>query len=365
MCLKFILCKLIMKVNQNQKGSIVNYRNFFSIVHNSLFVLVLLLKTNPSQAESSPPLPEPIVVHEGEVINKSLWIVGNKVITIRDVEAMEHKLNRLKKMSSRDPRSRASGKKLKSSKEYLIEKAIVEIAAEENTVIVSKEKIDNEIQKRMQYLGLSEKQFEKKMEREAGIPYKEWINELHYELLKKQLIQVSLNVTPPTIEEVKKFYQKNRQHIGLEISYREIVLVPHNSSFQEEARISKIATELYQKILRLESSFIEIAKTDPNNTSSFKSNGGYRPAQSIYDIASENPVLANILFSAPLKKPLRPFRDSLSRYLLVMVEKRNPLPLEKVRYLILNQMYAQKEEETFEKWINKRRREIAIKNVNH
>ena len=299
----------------------------------------------------------------GPIINKGLWLVGKTVITAKDLENMERKLKRAEKNSKK---KLGKNKKIKNktAEEYLIEKSIVEAAAEESTIIISKEKVDNEIRRRMQYLGLSQNQFQKKIEKEYGITYEDWLIDLKFDLLKRQLIQITLQVTPPSLEEVKKFYQKNKKSIGLDISYREIVLIPKNNKFEEEKRISDIATNIYQTLLRGDKSFNEIAKTDPNNSSAYKNNGGYRPLQSIYDIAAENPVLANILFVAPLKKVLRPFRDSLNHYLIVMVEKRQTISLDKVKYLILNQMYAVKEEEAFQKWISKRKKDVIIKKLN-
>ena len=299
---------------------------------------------------------------DGLIINKGLWLVDKKIITSRDLDIMEKKLKRIGKLS-KNPKNKHNKNQTKSAKDHLIERALVEGAAEENTIIVSKEKLNNEIQRRMQYLGLNEKQFQKKMEKDTGLNYFDWVNDLEYELLKRQLIQLSLNVSPPEMEDVKKYYIKNKSHIGIEISYREIILLPSNNSLQEESRISNIATNLYQKILRGEATFIELAKREPNNVSPFKYNGGLKPAQSIYDIAAENPILANILYSSPMYKALRPFRDSLNRYMLVQVEKKHPLPLEKVRVLILNQLYAQKEEAAFEKWITKRKKEVVIKKL--
>ena len=357
------------------------FKDFFKMVEHSvgkiIFFLILIFSFNSTYSQdlnSSLETNSDIETHDttaikkvsipnGPIINKGLWLVGKTVITAKDLDNMEKKLKRAEKNSKK---KLGKNKKLKNktAEEYLIEKSIVEAAAEESTIIISKEKVDNEIRRRMQYLGLNQNQFQKKIEKEYGITYDDWLVDLKFDLLKRQLIQITLQVTPPSLEEVKKFYQKNKKSIGLDISYREIVLIPKNNKFEEEKRISDIATNIYQTLLRGEKSFNEIAKTEPNNSSAYKNNGGYRPLQSIYDIAAENPVLANILYVAPLKKVLRPFRDSLNHYLIVMVEKRQTISLDKVKYLILNQMYAVKEEEAFQKWITKRKQDVIIKKLN-
>ena len=292
----------------------------------------------------------PQATPKGIVVNRGLYMINSTVITEQDLANMKKKLRRL-------GTKRRLGKEAIAS---LIERALVQSEAEENSIIISEEKIKKEIEKLSLQQGLSPKRFRKKVEREMGLPFTEWVKELRYKLIKRQLIQIGLHVKAPTLSEVRSFYRKNRHRIGIELRYREMVFVPQSNSIQEETRISSIAKALYNKSLRTGQSFGSLAASSPHNSSPYKRRKGLVPYQSIYDIAASNPILASILYRSPPGRITRPFRDSLRRYMIVKVEKRRPLPLSKVKNLILNQIYAKKEMTAFKKWIAKKKKETVI-----
>ncbi len=250
-------------------------------------------------------------------------------------------------------------KKLKKkSFDEIIERKIVDISAEENFIYITEEKIQNEIEKQRFAQGLSQKNFRNKVEREVGLPYNEWVNELRYKLIKRQIIQINLRVSPPTIAELKRFYYQNKKRIGIELRYREIRFVPKNRQITEEARVSRLANKTYQKLIHNPKKFRAIARTHAG-----RYDGILRPYESIYDIARENPLLASLLFQVPLQSISRPFRDSLGRYMIVRVEKRHPLPFSKAKNLILNRIYAEKEEKVFSKWLKNKKKNIPLRKI--
>ena len=286
---------------------------------------------------------------KGLVVNRGLYMINSTVITKKDITNMEKKLRSLGK------KKRLRKKALDS----LVERALVESEAEKNSIIISEERIKKEIEKRAIESGLSPEFFRKRMETELGLPFSEWVKELRYKLIKRQLIQIGLNIDPPSLREVKRFYYKNRHRIGIELSYREMLFVPQSSSLKEERRIASIAKSIYNKLRRNPEDFAKLSAS-PHNQSPYKKRGGIVPYQSIYDIARINPILASFLYRNPPGRLSPPFRDSLRRYTIIKVEKRRPLPFSKVKHLILNQLYAKREDKAFSKWIAKKRKETKL-----
>ena len=318
--------------------------------------LLLLCLAFFSSCANSPELKEevkPSLKPKAKIFNRSLYQVGPKVITAID-------LNNMKKQLRSQGQKRNLSKK---AKDALITRAIVNIEGEENNIIISKKRLENEIGKRSAQQGLSKRKFTKKIERETGISFSDWINELRYRLVRRQLVQLSLEIKPATLAELKKFYRKNKKRIGIEIKFREIVFVPKNNNFAEESRISNLAKDVHFRLTNNPKSFANLAKTIPDNKSYYKKRGGLRPYQSIYDIAAKNKILAGLLFNMPKGAISRPFRDSLKRYLIVKLESKRPIAFRKVKHLILARVYAEKEETAFKKWITRKKKEIIVSSI--
>ena len=285
----------------------------------AFFFLLASCSSTPETAQTTQKVLENEPKAKGVIVNRGLYMVNSKVITEQDLKNMQKKLRRLGK---RARRSRLKKQALDS----LIERALVQSEAEVNSIIISEERIEKEVEKLSLQQGLSAKAFRKKAERELGLPFTEWIKELRYKLIKRQLVQIGLHVEPPTFSEVQRFYRKNRHRIGIELRYREMVFIPQSSSLKEETRISSIAKGLYNKLIGNPQSFGALAAGTLHNSSRYKRRGGLVPYQSIYDIAKANPILASVLYSSPPGRIVRPFRDSLRRYMLVKIESRRPLP---------------------------------------
>ena len=291
---------------------------------------------------------------EGDIVNRGRYrIAAEKVITELDIQNMRQKL-------------RLQGRKRNleaAATDALIERALVELDAQKNVIIVSEQRLQNEVSHRSLQQGLSEERFKKKIERETRLPFTDWLEELRYQLIRQQLLRISLHVPRPTPAEIQRFYRKNRSKMGLAFRYREIVLTPQNNSLKEEARISAIGKVLERQVRMKPSAFARLAQQSPHNSSPYRKNGGLRPYQSIYDIASKNPILASLLFSHRKKRVSPLFRDSFNRYMLIKVESYRPLALSQVRHMILQHLYIEKEKDAFKKWVASKRQETLIEKL--
>ena len=286
----------------------------------------------------------------GVVVNRGIYRVGTQIITQEDLERTSQRLRRMK----------TKGNVKKKAIDTLIERTLVAEVAEQESIVISDKRIKNEIVRQSQFQGLSEAQFRKKIEKELNLPFQDWSEELRYRLIKKQLAQIHLRITPPSDGEIKSFYRKNRKRIGLEFRYREMVFIPQNASIAEEKRISAITRDIAARLQSDPKSFTKMAKTNPHNHSRYKYRGGLRSYQSIHEIAAKNRVLAMVLYNHRRDQISRPFRDSLNRYMIVKVEKRRAIPLEKVRHFILAQLYRQREDLAFQKWIKEKKQKVTI-----
>ncbi len=294
----------------------------------------------------------------GMVVNSIRFIVGDVAITEMDITSMESRLLHMK-------RGRVRGKSIRTQAiDELISRAIVEMVAREESIIVSDARIDNELRKRMQMTGIEdESKFHAAVERETGMSFEDWVDDMRYEIKKRQVIQIKVNVPLPDEQEIRKFYNANRSQIGFEVSYREIILKPRNKQIPEEKRVSDLAARIVAEVNRNPARFDILARTTPENISPLKSAGGLQTFIPLQEIASQNPILAGILFNQAPGRRATTFRDPLGRYVIVRTEARRPVSLDRVQEMIRQRIYFEKEEKAFDEWMEKRKKEVVIKEI--
>lgn len=306
------------------------------------------------------PLNRAIAVEDrsGEVVNTVRYVVGDIPITSLDIIEMEKLLRRSKQTP---PHGQAL---TKFAIDQLIMRAIIEMEARDESVIVSDERVQNEVKRRMEFAGIdNEDRFRKLLEKETGLKYEDWIEDLRFELKKRQIIQIKVSVPAPENSEVEEFYQKNKSKIGFEVSYREIIFRTPGNNISDEQRVSNLARDVWSRLKQNPNSFSNVARSTDENISPYKSAGGLRSYSALPDIARENQVLAGILSRLRPGEISTVFRDSSHNYYIVKMEDARPVRLEKVENMIRQRLYYEKEEEAFEKWIQDRKREISIREL--
>ncbi len=287
---------------------------------------------------------------EGTIVNRIRFTVGDVPITDMDIAAMEKQILRMP--------VRPGGKK-KTAVEELIERAIVDIEARAESIIVTDARIQTEMKRRMDSTGIAtEDEFRKLVERETGLPFERWVDDMKYQFIRSQIVQVKLTIPQPEEKEIEEFYRKNRDRVGLEVMYREIAFRPRAGSIDDETRVSKMASDLVAKV-RTPAAFAAVAKSHPENVSAYRFNGGLVDYVPLQDIADNDRVLAGVLFGMGVGAP-QVFRDGGGRYVVIRIEDRRPVSYQKVRQLILQQLYFEKEIVALEKWIERRKKEVAV-----
>ena len=303
--------------------------------------------------------PRPETAAPGEAINQVRYIVDEEVITDIDIDRMRENLDNLDKLNpspkrnDKDTRTRAI--------ETLIERAIVLREAREESIIVSDARVDNEMEKRRNLMGIAdEDEFRRLVEKEAGMPYDRWREEMRYQYVRQQIIQIKIPVPQPTEQDVEEFYEKNKARFGMEVRFREILLRPKDGSLDDELRISKLARKIRGEISGNPKSFARIARSYAENLSPFRRQGGLQNYTPIQDVAERDRLLAGMVFRLPVGKLSDVFRNTKNEYMIVMVEGRRSVPLEKVRRLIHQRLFVEKERGAFEEWLEGRKKEVVI-----
>ena len=196
-------------------------------------------------------------------INKIQYTVNGTPISKFD---MEQRISILKKQ-------KVKGNVKKRALQDLVDRVIFDETAKELSVFIDEDSVEEELRARASRLGFSYAEFVQKIQKEINIDSVSWKENVRYEMIKRQISQLSLRVKKPTAKEVQSFYNANKKSIGSEFTYREIILAPKNSSIQEEAKISKQSQEIYQKLKADPKQFAKIARTTSNNVSPTKKLG--------------------------------------------------------------------------------------------
>lgn len=296
-------------------------------------------------------------VSTAESLNRVIATVGTLSISELDLDDAAEKYNRLQKhLKHEDMRKSLRTRIL----DFLIDRAIVDVVAEEESIQVNEQRVDSEIEKRMEVMGTtSRKQFEKAMESSSGMPFELWVTELPYQIKKGQLLQLKIAVPPPSEQEIRSWYNQNKDKVGFEIRYRIIAVAPENDSVQEENKIYKEVSEIRKSVLADPSSFSLIAGS-PRNDPALRSRRGMVEWISSFDLYKYSKITATIAAPLPNGGLSEVFRDERKRYCILKIEGKRPTPMDNLRGGIQNILYRDKEEETFHKWLKEARTEIPI-----
>jgi putative peptidyl-prolyl cis-trans isomerase len=313
---------------------------------------------NPAPAPAPAPAPQkpapaaPAAAKTGELLNRVRYIIGDEPITELDIEVMKKNLLRM---------GRQARNLHEEAVNELIRRALVESEARAESILVTDQKIENEVARAKENAGIKDDaRFRATVEQETGMPFALWLEGLRYDLIKQQLIQIKITVPQPSEEEMKRYYAQNAARAGMEVRYREIILAPRDGSIAEEARISRLAGEIAQKSRGNPQIFGELARTTPDNVSPLRIYGGSQDYIPVSELAALDRITAGILSTLGPGQLSQAFRDSRGRYVLLLVEGKRPVSFEKVEDRVRQRLYFEKAEQAFVEWIEKKRKNTAV-----
>lgn len=296
-------------------------------------------------------------IQTAESLNRVIATVGTVSISELDLDDAGEKYNRLQKHLKHEDFRKSLRTRII---DFLIDRAIVDVVAEEESVQVNEQRVEAEIEKRMEVMGIANrKQFEKAMEASSNMPFELWVTELPYQIKKGQLLQLKIAVPPPNEQEIRTWYNQNKDKVGFEIRYRIIAIAPENDSVQEENKLFKEVSEIKKSILADPSSFALVAGS-PRNDPTLRSRRGLVEWISSFDLYKYSKITATIAAPLPNGGISDVFRDERKRYCILKIEGKRPTPMDNLRGGIQNILYRDKEEDTFHKWLKESRAEIPI-----
>lgn len=295
-------------------------------------------------------------ISAAEVIDEIVAVVGNVPVT--SIQLEKEKADFLKrKKKGKQFNIKTDRRPIESQVlDLLISRAIVDLVAEEESVTVPPERVDSAIKKEMEARGIKdEKQYRKMIERQLGMPYHKYRQELARQIKTQQVVQLRVSVPNPTPSQVENWYRLNKSKIGNKYFIRLIVKRFKKGDTKDEIRVNRIMNQARALALR---NFPAAAKKYSEHVS--RKRGGLVGWVRLDQLAQMDPVLAGLVNATPPGRVSRVVASG-NQYLLVKVERTAPIPLDEVYDQIRMILYRQNEEAAFVKWVQDQRKNIAVK----
>ncbi len=289
--------------------------------------------------------------HSWEPYDKIIAVVNDRPIL--ESEVME-KYNRLAKRKGLP----AGAQKVQMSRllDKFIEEALVLQEAQEQSIVVSDEKVENHLKKTADRMHIGLKEYKERIEKTENISIDVYKEEIRRSMITEQVMSLAIGVSPPSKKETMEWYKANKDKLGFEVSLRHILLKPKNATLAEEKRVNEEIKKLHQRILGGES-FEAIASSYSEDPASARKGGD----MGWVVLAELDPYFANQVYRMAQTGQGTGVVKSAYGYHIVKLTGKRPISYESVEDKIINLLFQQKLAEQFVKWIHQRRRESEIK----
>jgi putative peptidyl-prolyl cis-trans isomerase len=283
------------------------------------------------------------------------WEHYDRVIAVvNDIPIIESevlmKFERLKKLKKISKRKQTY--ELSRIIDTFIENAIVIQKADEESIIVSDQRVDNHIEQIMKSGNFDNLQdFKKSIAEKEKLSFEEYKQELKISLTKQQVISIAIGVSPPTQKEAREWYNKYKRKLGYQVNIKHILIRLKNNTFAEEKRVNKRIKELRSRIISGES-FESIAQKYSEDPTSAKKGGDLGWVL----LGEMDPFLAGYVFRMNTIGQISSVIKSRYGYHIVKYLGRRITPYDSVRDKILNLLYQVKVSNQFKKWVSQKKR---------
>ena len=285
-------------------------------------------------------------------VNKIVAIVNNRPIIESEVERKLSLLSSKKKISS-------SQRIVERNKiiDSLISEQLVAQLADEETIIVTEEKIDNTIEKMMQANGIKKiDDFIKLVEKREKIPYEIYREEIRKQILAELIMSIAINSGTPSRKEALAWYNKNKNSPQLlQVRVKHILIVPKGSSFSAEKKANSLADDIYKKINSGES-FEKLAvkySEDPGSASKGGDIGWTF-------LGTLDPYFANQAYQMNTPGSISPVFKSSFGYHIIKYMGRKSASFSEIENQIYGMLSGMGRKEQFKKWLDNQRANSKI-----
>ncbi len=180
--------------------------------------------------------------------------------------------------------------------------------------------------------------------------------DIRINIMKQQLIQIAIGLSPPSKKEVEDWFNKNKKKLGFEVNAKHILIRPKGSSLSAERMANKKIEGILARIKKGES-FEKLAAQYSEDRASAV-NGG---SLGWVNIATLDPYFAGTVFQMKRSGQLSHVFKSSFGYHIVKYMGRRPLKLQSVEKIIIAKLYNEKMVKQFKNWVDERKKNSAIK----
>ncbi|HPS56610.1 MAG TPA: peptidylprolyl isomerase [Spirochaetota bacterium] len=205
-------------------------------------------------------------------------------------------------------------------------------------------KIDSDLKKFMAFVEKKEK-----------TDFFSFFDQMKVGIARQQIMSIAIGANPPSSEDARKWYNKNREKLGFEVHVKHILIVPKGNSLADEKEANDKLEGIRQKVLAGES-FEKLAAKHSQDTGSAQ-NGGDIGWQMLGQL---DPYFANNVFQMSKKGQISKVFKSGFGYHIVKYIDRRAVTYEKVEELIMWKLHSENMAVQFEKWLDKRKNEASI-----
>lgn len=290
-------------------------------------------------------------IYSWEHYDRVIAVVNDTPIIESEVFRQFDRLKKMKKISKKK-----YSYELSRIIDKFIENAIVVQKADEESIIVSDAKVDNQIEKMMKSSNFDNIQdFKKSIEVREKLSFEEYKKELKISIIKQQVISIAIGVSPPTKKEALEWYSKYKSKLGYQVNMKHILLRPKNKTFTEEKRVNKTIKDLRNRIVSGES-FESLARRYSEDPTTAKKGGDLGWVL----LAELDPVIAGHVFRMNRRGQISRVIKSRYGYHIVKFLGKRVTPFDSVRNKILNLLFQVKVGRQFKKWVSQKKRQSDI-----
>lgn len=200
------------------------------------------------------------------------------------------------------------------------------------------------------------KSFVEQVERSQNQSFVNFFDDVKGQILRQDFLSISLGVSPPSEDEIKRWFNANKYKLGEEMWIKHILIIPKGNTFAAEREANNILTDIRNRAFAGESFESLAAKysQDPGSAGNGGDLGWIMPAEL-------DPYFAGNVFSGYKYGGITPVFKSGFGYHIAKYYGRRPLTLDKVYPMISQKLYYEKISEQFQKWVAKKKQESEIK----
>lgn len=205
-------------------------------------------------------------------------------------------------------------------------------------------KIDPDLKKFMAYI-----------EKKERVDFFTVFEQLKVNIARQQIMSITIGANPPSSDEAKKWFNKNRDKLGIEVHVKHILIIPKSGSLTDEKEANDKIEQIRKQILAGES-FEKLAAKYSQDTES-AGNGGDLGWQMLGQM---DPYFANNVYQMSKNGQISKVFKSSFGYHIVKYLDRRPVTFERVEQLILWKLYSDNMAEQYRKWMEQRKSESSI-----